>query len=76
MSLEKVKTYHTSLLSESFSSPKYSEFIAVHVYRLDGKHVVFGKVVDGLDVIKKCEGYGSQSGKTSKKIIVVDSGEV
>ncbi len=37
---------------------------------LDGAHVVFGKVVEGLDVIKKIESYGSRSGKTTKKIVV------
>jgi peptidyl-prolyl isomerase F (cyclophilin D) len=42
---------------------------------LDGKHTVFGKVVEGMDVIKKVESYGSDSGKTSKKIIVEDCGE-
>ncbi|XP_030379894.1 peptidyl-prolyl cis-trans isomerase [Scaptodrosophila lebanonensis] len=41
---------------------------------LDNKHVVFGEVVDGLDVVKKIESYGSQSGKTSKKIVVANSG--
>ncbi len=33
--------------------------------RLDGKHVVFGNVVEGMDVVKALEGKGSQSGKTS-----------
>ncbi|KAM3442851.1 hypothetical protein MY4824_000249 [Beauveria thailandica] len=42
---------------------------------LDGKHVVFGKVVEGLDVVKKVEKYGSDSGKTSKKIVIDASGE-
>jgi peptidyl-prolyl isomerase F (cyclophilin D) len=41
---------------------------------LDGKHVVFGEVVEGSDIVKKIESYGSQSGKTSKKIIVADCG--
>jgi len=43
---------------------------------LDGKHVVFGSVVDGMDVVKKLEAFGSQSGKTSKKIVVADCGQL
>ncbi|XP_031425932.1 peptidyl-prolyl cis-trans isomerase A [Clupea harengus] len=43
---------------------------------LDGKHVVFGSVVEGLDVIRKVEGYGSKSGKTSAKIVVADCGQL
>merc|ERR1712202_37376 len=42
---------------------------------LDGKHVVFGQVVEGLDVVKRVESFGSQSGKTSKKIIIADCGQ-
>jgi peptidyl-prolyl isomerase F (cyclophilin D) len=43
---------------------------------LDGKHVVFGSVVDGMDVVKKIEAFGSQSGKTSKKVVVADAGQL
>lgn len=43
---------------------------------LDGKHVVFGSVVEGMDVVKQVETFGSQSGKTSKKIIVSDCGQL
>ncbi|KAM9311218.1 peptidyl-prolyl cis-trans isomerase-like [Gastrophryne carolinensis] len=43
---------------------------------LDGKHVVFGSVVEGLDVVKKMESYGSQSGKTSKRIVIADCGQL
>eukprot|EP00343_Euplotes_focardii_P008130 CAMPEP_0205818742 /NCGR_PEP_ID=MMETSP0206-20130828/771_1 /ASSEMBLY_ACC=CAM_ASM_000279 /TAXON_ID=36767 /ORGANISM="Euplotes focardii, Strain TN1" /LENGTH=200 /DNA_ID=CAMNT_0053111433 /DNA_START=34 /DNA_END=636 /DNA_ORIENTATION=+ len=43
---------------------------------LDGKHVVFGKVLEGLDIVKKIESLGSQSGTTSKEIIIADSGEL
>ena len=42
---------------------------------LDGKHVVFGKVVEGMDVVAAIEAVGSQSGKTSKKVTVRASGE-
>nr|DAZ86625.1 TPA_inf: venom-related protein PPI [Conus judaeus] len=43
---------------------------------LDGKHVVFGKVVEGMDVVKKVEGVGSQSGKTSAKVVIADCGQL
>ncbi|XP_058799338.1 peptidyl-prolyl cis-trans isomerase-like isoform X1 [Phymastichus coffea] len=43
---------------------------------LDNKHVVFGKVVEGMDIVRKIEAMGSQSGKTAKKIVVQDCGEV
>jgi peptidyl-prolyl isomerase F (cyclophilin D) len=43
---------------------------------LDGKHVVFGKVVEGMDVVRTIETHGSQGGKTSKKIEIKDCGEV
>lgn len=43
---------------------------------LDGKHVVFGKVVEGMDVIGKVESYGSRDGRTSKRIVVSDSGQL
>jgi peptidylprolyl isomerase len=43
---------------------------------LDGRHVVFGKVSEGMDVVKAVEGVGSQSGKTSKKVTIADSGEL
>ncbi|KAL7556181.1 hypothetical protein ACA910_015299 [Epithemia clementina (nom. ined.)] len=43
---------------------------------LDGKHVVFGKVTAGLDVVDKIESVGSQSGATKKPVIVKDCGEL
>ncbi|WP_137991545.1 peptidylprolyl isomerase [Streptomyces vilmorinianum] len=43
---------------------------------LDGKHVVFGEVVEGQDLVKKIEGLGSRSGATSAKIVVAESGVV
>ena len=44
--------------------------------RLDGKHVVFGKVTKGEDVVKAIEGQGSGSGKTKCTISIVDCGEI
>lgn len=43
---------------------------------LDGAHVVFGKVVDGIEVVDDIEKVGSQSGKTSKTVTIKDCGEV
>merc|ERR1719329_180691 len=37
---------------------------------LDGRHVVFGKVISGMDVVTAVEAVGSQSGKTSKEVII------
>ncbi|XP_051950211.1 peptidyl-prolyl cis-trans isomerase-like [Xyrauchen texanus] len=43
---------------------------------LDGKHVVFGQVVEGMDIVKKMEGYGTRSGNTSAKIVIADCGQL
>lgn len=43
---------------------------------LDGKHVVFGAVTEGMDVVKKLESYGTDTGETKKKIIVANCGEI
>lgn len=43
---------------------------------LNGKHVVFGKVKEGMDVVKKIEAVGSRSGKPSKTVTITDSGEI
>ena len=43
---------------------------------LDGKHVVFGKVIEGLNVVKAVEAIGSQSGKTSQRVVITNSGQL
>lgn len=45
--------------------------------RLDGEHVVFGKVIEGMDTVYAVEGgAGTYSGKPRKKVIIADSGEI
>ncbi|CAL1701753.1 unnamed protein product [Somion occarium] len=41
---------------------------------LDGRHVVFGEVVDGMDLVKTIEGVGSPSGRPSSKVTIAASG--
>ncbi|POM77555.1 Peptidyl-prolyl cis-trans isomerase [Phytophthora palmivora] len=43
---------------------------------LDGRHVVFGRVVQGLDVLDAVEAVGSPSGTPSKKVVITESGEL
>ena len=43
---------------------------------LDGRHVVFGKVIDGMDTVFKIEAVGSGSGTPSKKVTITESGEL
>jgi len=43
---------------------------------LDGKHVVFGSVTKGMDVIKAVEAVGSQSGATKQKVVIADCGQL
>ncbi|XP_061943663.1 peptidyl-prolyl cis-trans isomerase CYP19-3-like [Populus nigra] len=43
---------------------------------LDGKHVVFGKVVDGYGVVQEMEKVGSNSGTTKETVIVEDCGQI
>ena len=43
---------------------------------LDGKHVVFGAVADGLDLVSTIESKGSPSGKTTARITIRDCGEL
>ena len=43
---------------------------------LDGKHVVFGSVTGGMEVVKAVEAVGSQSGKTAKPVVIADCGQV
>ncbi|VFQ99473.1 unnamed protein product [Cuscuta campestris] len=43
---------------------------------LDRRHVVFGKVLSGMDIVHKIEGEGRQSGTPKSKVIISDCGEL
>lgn len=43
---------------------------------LDGVHVVFGQVIEGMGVVRKMEAVGSKSGTPSQKVTIVDCGEL
>ena len=46
------------------------------IYIYLGKHVVFGKVLEGMDVVTHIEEQGSPSGTPYKKVIIIKSGEL
>lgn len=76
----KVKHDRPFLLSMANAGPgtNGSQFFitTVNTPWLDGKHVVFGEVTEGSDVVKKIESLGSGSGKTQGKITIADSGQL
>ncbi|KAK8531048.1 hypothetical protein V6N13_038886 [Hibiscus sabdariffa] len=43
---------------------------------LDGHHVVFGKVIAGMDFVFKIEAQGNKSGMPKSKVVIVDSSEM
>jgi peptidylprolyl isomerase len=43
---------------------------------LDGRHVVFGRVIEGMDVVYKVEAEGSPSGQPKHTVKIAKSGEL
>ncbi|KAJ4720064.1 Peptidyl-prolyl cis-trans isomerase [Melia azedarach] len=43
---------------------------------LDGHHVVLGKVISGMDIVRKIEAEGRQSGEPKSKVVISESGEM
>ncbi|MBL8899030.1 MAG: peptidylprolyl isomerase [Planctomycetes bacterium] len=79
---ENFQLKHTTkgLLSMANAGPNTngSQFFITTVVTswLDGKHVVFGKVVEGLTVLDAMEASGSRSGSTSADVVIADCGEL
>ncbi|KAI0284587.1 cyclophilin [Russula aff. rugulosa BPL654] len=75
-----LKHEKVGLLSMANAGPNTngSQFFVTTVVTswLDGKHVVFGEVVEGYDFVKLIESYGSQSGSPKKTITIVKCGTI
>ncbi|BAM38772.1 peptidyl-prolyl cis-trans isomerase [Theileria orientalis strain Shintoku] len=76
----KLKHDRPYLLSMANAGPNTngSQFFITTVVTswLDGKHVVFGEVVEGKDVVKKVEAVGTPSGSPTKKVVIEDCGQL
>lgn len=76
----KLKHDVPGLLSMSNSGPNTNSsqfFITLVVASwLNDRHVVFGKVIEGMDVVKQIEAVGSSSGNPKVRVVVEDSGEL
>jgi peptidylprolyl isomerase len=77
----KIRHSKPGLLSMANSGPDTngSQFFVITdpngTPHLDGKHVVFGEVIDGMDLILDIESLGSGDGKPRREVRILECGE-
>ena len=72
---DEVRTRHAELVKKfPQRGPEYEA--GMKTSWLDGKHVVFGKVTDGMDVVTTIESKGNRSGQPMAKVTIADCGQL
>lgn len=75
-----LKHVGSGILSMANSGPNTngSQFFicTVEAPWLDNRHVVFGQVVSGMDVLAEMDSYGSSLGQPDKKIVIANCGQL